>query len=72
MSNGSISVSLDVQLLAQLEALHDAYADLARLNGGDVDAAGDDAIKMALELLTPGAAASATARISAERQPGPV
>ena len=66
-----ISISPDERLLAQLDALHNAYADLAKLNGGDVDAAGDDASKMALELLTPGAAASATARNSAERQPGP-
>ena len=55
MSNRSISISLDERLLAQLDALHNAYADLAKLNGGDVDAAGDDASKMALELLTPGA-----------------
>ena len=55
MSNQSISISLDERLLAQLDALHNAYADLAKLNGGDVDAAGDDASKMALELLTPGA-----------------
>ena len=37
-----------------LDALHNAYADLARLNGGELDAAGDDAMKMALELLRPG------------------
>ena len=55
MSNRSISISLDGRLLAQLDALHNAYADLARLNGGDLDAAGDDAIKMALKLLTSGA-----------------
>ena len=55
MSNGSISISLDERLLAQLDALHNAYADLARLEGGDLDAASDDAITMALELLTPGA-----------------
>ena len=55
MSNGSISISLDERLLAQLDALHNAYADLARLEGGDLDAAGDHAITMALELLTPGA-----------------
>ena len=55
MSNQSISISLDERLLAQLDALHNAYADLAKLNGGDVDAAGDDAIKMALKLLTSGA-----------------
>ena len=34
MSNRSISISLDERLLAQLDALHNAYADLARLNGG--------------------------------------
>ena len=55
MSNRSISIELDERLLAQLDALYNAYADLAKLNGGDLDAAGDDAIKMALELLTPGA-----------------
>ena len=55
MSNQSISISLDERLLGQLDALHNAYADLAKLNGGDVDAAGDDAIKMALKLLTSGA-----------------
>ena len=55
--NRSISISLDERLLAQLDALHNAYADLARLNGGDLDAAGDDTISMALELLTPGARA---------------
>ena len=69
MSNRSISISLNERLLAKLDALHNAYADLARRNGGDLDAAGDDAIKMALELLTPLTAASATARNSAERQP---
>ena len=72
MSNRSISISLDERLLAQLDALHNAYADLARLNGGDLDAAGDDTISMALELLTPVTAASARARISAGWQPGPV
>ena len=55
MSNQSISISLDERLLAQLDALHNAYADLANLNGGDLDAAGDDAIKMALKLLISGA-----------------
>ena len=55
MSNQSISISLDERLLGQLDALHNAYADLANLNGGDLDAAGDDAIKMALKLLTSGA-----------------
>ena len=55
MSNRSISISLDERLLAQLDALHNAYADLARLEGGDLDAASDDGITMALELLTPGA-----------------
>ena len=49
MSNRSISIELDERLLAQLDALYNAYADLARLEGGDLDAAGDDAIKMALE-----------------------
>ena len=53
MSNRSISISLDDRLLAKLDALHNAYADQARLNGGDLDAAGDDAITMAIELLTP-------------------
>ena len=71
MSNRSISISLDERLLAQLDALHNAYADLARLEGGDLDAAGDDAITMALELLIPVTAASTTARNSAEQQPGP-
>ena len=55
MSNRSISISLDERLLGQIDALHNAYADLAKLNGGDLDAAGDDAITMALELLTSGA-----------------
>jgi hypothetical protein len=55
MSNQSISISLDERLLGQLDALHNAYADLANLNGGDLDAAGDDAIKMALKLLISGA-----------------
>lgn len=55
VSDRSISISLDERLLAQRDALQNAYADLARLNGDDVDGAGDDAIKMALELLTPGA-----------------
>ena len=55
MTNQSISISLDERLLGQLNALHNAYADLAKLNGGDLDAAGDDAIKMALKLLTSGA-----------------
>ena len=55
MSNQSISISLDELLLGQLDALHNAYADLANLNGGDLDAAGDDAIKMALKLLISGA-----------------
>ena len=72
MSNRSITISLDERLLAQLDALHNAYADLAGPKGGDLDAAGDDAIKMALELLTPVTAASATARNRAELQPGPV
>jgi hypothetical protein len=45
----------DERLLAQLETLHNAYTNLARLNGGDLDIAGDDAITMALGLLTPGA-----------------
>ena len=55
MSNRSISISLDERLLAQRDRLHNAYADLAKLKGGDLDPAGDDAITMALELLTPGA-----------------
>jgi hypothetical protein len=45
-------ISLDERLLAQLNGFHNAYADLARLKGSDLDAAGDDATKMALELLT--------------------
>ena len=52
--NRSISISLNERLLSMLDALHNAYADLARLNGGELDAAGDDAMKMALELLRPG------------------
>ena len=53
VSDRSISISLDERLLAQRDGLQNAYVDLARLNGGDVDGAGDDAIKMALELLHP-------------------
>ena len=53
VSDRSISISLDERLLTQLDA--QGPADLARLNRDDVDGAGDDAIKMALELLTPGA-----------------
>jgi hypothetical protein len=39
----------------RVDSLHIAYADLAKLEGGDLNAAGEDAITMALELLTPGA-----------------
>ena len=75
LANRSISISLDGQLLAQLDAqganrsalvsealqqwlarrrlevLDRAYADLARLEAGDLAAAGDDAITMGVEAL---------------------
>lgn len=73
MANRSISISLDEQLLAELdaqgsnrsalvsealelwlarrrvEALNQAYADLARLESGDLAAAADAAVAMAQE-----------------------
>ena len=44
------------QWLAQrgVDALHIAYADLAKVDGGDLNAAGEDAITMAFEVLAQG------------------
>jgi post-segregation antitoxin (ccd killing protein) len=36
----------------RVEALHQAYADLARLEGGDLASAGDAAVSMALDAFT--------------------
>ncbi len=47
MPNRSISISLDERLLTQPDALQIAYADLAKVEGGDLNAAGEDAITMA-------------------------
>jgi post-segregation antitoxin (ccd killing protein) len=79
LANRSISVSLDEQLLEQLdaqganrsalvsealtmwlarrhvEALNQAYADLACLDSGDLAAAGDAAVSMAQEAFAAGA-----------------
>ena len=37
-----------------VDALNVAYADLAKLEGGDLNAAGEDAITMAFEVLAQG------------------
>lgn len=78
LANRSISVSLDEQLLAELDAqganrsalvsealqmwlagrrldaLNQAYADLAQLEGGDLASGGDDAAAMALAAFSTG------------------
>ena len=38
----------------RVDALHIAYADLAKLEGGDLNAAGEAAITMAFEVLAQG------------------
>ena len=38
----------------RVDALNIAYADLAKLEGGDLNAAGEDAITMAFEVLAHG------------------
>ena len=38
----------------RIDALQSAYADLAKLEGGDLNAAGEDAITMAFEVLAHG------------------
>jgi hypothetical protein len=38
----------------RVDALHIAYADLAKLEGGDLNAACEDAITMAFEVLAQG------------------
>jgi hypothetical protein len=37
-----------------VDALHIAYADLAKLDSGDLNAAGEDAVTMAFEVLAQG------------------
>lgn len=37
-----------------VDALHIAYADLAKVDGSDLNAAGEDAITMAFEVLAQG------------------
>ena len=42
------------QMQRSVDALQIAYADLAKLEGGDLNAAGEDAITMAFEVLAQG------------------